>query len=94
MKSIPNPPAGLEAETPIISLAGDRPETLSDQYETARRALMEAVEAMADAMPHGRNFIGKEYAPAREAHEKRIKNLREMAGDMDKLAEYCAAFIK
>lgn len=67
---------------PTVNLNGDRREELVRQLLAARVALQAAAAAVAEAMPHGRNYQGGtpgQYSTDRAEAEENIRVLRGMA---------------
>lgn len=82
---------------PTIHLNGDRAETLVDQYLDVRTKLGEALDALYQSGPNGRNFYvqGDEaFTTARKEHDARTEAVRGVIADIDALLEHCAEFVK
>ncbi len=83
-------------EKPIINLNGDRAETLTQGYTKARRAVSDALAALFECTPHGRNYpMGNDsYRLARGEHGNRIIKLGKILRELQDLEFYCSEFIK
>jgi hypothetical protein len=77
--------------TPQISINGTNPRNLVEDYSRARSALMEAVRALQEASPNGRDYQRDptEFEAARRQHADRIKRLESVRHELEELAEFC-----
>lgn len=93
----PEKPKGYEIEAPLISLNGDKPEVLTEQYEAIARECRRLLTVMAENAPHGRNFQGQGQAAFSQVQDLFRADVTAIARIENKymaLAEYTAAFIK
>lgn len=87
---------GLEAGqreiiAPTIHSNGTSRDALLDAYCVAGGALTQALEALADAGPNGRDYYPQGSDAIRRAtaeHEARLKKLREVRDELRALAEH------
>ena len=65
---------------PLKSLNGSSMRTMAEDHTKVYHALEEAVLKLAEASPHGRDYIGREdtYQAAREEHDEQLRSLRKM----------------
>ena len=65
---------------PTKSLAGSSMSDMAEDHAKVYHALQEALEKMASASPHGRDYIGREdvYQAARQEHHEQLASLRKM----------------
>jgi hypothetical protein len=77
---------------PIVNLNGSSRHSLIEARKKARIALMDAMDAMRDMAPHGRDYIGNTNALGRDAEvfSGRMMALRQMEEDI--LSEALALF--
>ena len=71
----------LPRVAPIVNLNGTSREELINQIQQANAAINNAIDALMDAMPHGRDYqLNKsgEYEVARGAHLAKIEMLHEI----------------
>jgi hypothetical protein len=76
---------------PTIHLNGTSAESLRDQYETALRATMRAVECLSDAAPNGRDYYtqGPDVGTrAAKEHAERLEKLLAVQRDLQALFEH------
>jgi hypothetical protein len=73
---------------PILNLNGTDGQELFDANRKVVHMLDEAVAALQQTAPHGRDYIGhpEEFARAREEHWHRLNTLRGMVHELDILA--------
>ena len=65
---------------PNINLNGDKRDDIQDQMIEARQALLDAVEKMEAAMPHGRDYPSSvHYRIARDEAVRRIAAAQDLA---------------
>lgn len=77
---------------PIVRLGGTHPRTLFDQYLTAAEAVRAALEALPQAAPHSRDYIGRdaEHAAAVAAHAVREVLLKRVKNELFSLASHAS----
>lgn len=65
---------------PLKSLNGSSMRTLAEDHTKVYHALEQALEKLAEASPHGRDYIGREevYQAARADHDEQLRSLRKM----------------
>lgn len=73
---------------PKVNINGTSAADLQDQYVIAWRAIREAIEAVADATPHGRDYQlnPDEYQGARDEHYERIVKLKAVEQELFDIA--------
>ena len=76
---------------PTINRNGSSAESLTRKYGAARIAVMNALDALSEAAPHGRDYQLNPgaYMVAAIEHERRYKALRDIRDEMEKLELYC-----
>ena len=77
---------------PIVNLNGSSRHSLIEARKKARIAIVDAMDAMRDMAPHGRDYIGNAEALGRDAEvfSSRMMALRQMEEDI--LSEALALF--
>lgn len=78
---------------PSIHLNGTSAGALFDGYVKAMLAVDAAIEKLAQASPHGRDYYPQgddAFDKARAEHTARIHALRGVAGELRDLAEHCS----
>lgn len=91
----PDPPKGYESETPFVNMNGDRPEVLTDQFETVASEIRRLLTLMSENAPHGRNFVSQDkFFAAQEKFRADVAAIAAIENKYSALAEYTAAFIK
>ena len=79
-----------QAPLPSITRNGSSPARLAEDYEVARLAIDKALECLRDTVPNARDYLlVGDYVDARTAHERRVRQLVEMASDMATLVRHC-----
>lgn len=75
---------------PTINLGGTHPSTLISDYTKAWTALNEAMAAVREAYPHGRDYQvpDSKYEVARREHDDRILKLQQIINDYDDLISH------
>lgn len=74
--------------TPTVHLNGTGARQLAEQYETAYRALTAALEALAAARPHGRDYYVQNpdaYTAARDEHQVREQAVEAVRDEIEAL---------
>lgn len=72
-------------KTPTIHLNGTSADALLSQYAAAYKAVDDALNALAQSAPHGRDYYVQEqnaYEEAREEHRERLNKLRHVRGEL------------
>ncbi len=83
-------------KTPSIHTNGTSAEALASGFETALRALEQAIACLQDAAPNGRDYYRQgtsAYAEAASEHEARVGKLTAVRGDLFVLYEHTQAAI-
>lgn len=78
---------------PTIHLNGSSPDTLYEQYTNASRAIAEAIDALREAAPHGRDYYPQEGDGIREAtaeHVARLAKLESVLAEVKELTRHVA----
>jgi len=77
---------------PSVHLGGTSARTLFDQYLTAAEAVRAALEALPQAAPHMRDYIGRDddYRAAEAAHGVRQVLLKQVKNELFSLASHAA----
>lgn len=78
---------------PSIHMNGSSASALFDGYVAAMLAVDAAIEKLAQASPHGRDYYlqgGDAFDKARAEHTARLHALRGVAGELRELAEHCS----
>lgn len=70
--------------TPLITISGDKRETLVNDRAAVLPALREAMKLMAETKPNGRNYIGHTdtYERDRAIYVERYKTLQNLHDDI------------
>ena len=78
---------------PFGSLAGSTMRELGRVNAVASYELRKALEAMVEAAPHPRDYIGQDerYQAARSEHLTNIKTIRDLTNAYEEKAMYCFA---
>lgn len=74
---------------PTVHLNGTSRESLMDQYRAAYRAVQDALKALANASPHGRDYYVQEdgaYNRAAREHNERCEKLRIVSDELLEIA--------
>lgn len=77
-------------QLPQININGTARSDLLEQYLTAKRALDHAIEALAEAYPHGRDYQTLPHGAHQQAmneHADRMRRLRTIRAEVETLAE-------
>lgn len=78
---------------PTIHLNGSSRGDLFDAYVDATVAVEAAIDAVAKASPHGRDYYpqgGDAFDKARAEHNARLEALNKVANELHRLAEHCS----
>jgi hypothetical protein len=82
---------------PTVHTNGDRAETLLEQYRTALNSVSDAMVALRECTPNGRNY----YPISNEAihvaiaeHSKRVEALQKVYDELLDLAQHVSQFLK
>lgn len=78
---------------PTLHLNGTSANSLYEGYIEAWKAIHAAIDHLAAAAPHGRDYYPQgpdAYDEARKEHNKRMNALQSMSEDMMNLAQHCA----
>lgn len=74
---------------PTVHLNGTSRESLIRGLEKAYVAITQAIDAVCDAAPHGRDYyvqdLGDAYNRARDEHESRVRKLVEVRNEIEEL---------
>lgn len=74
---------------PTVHLNGTSAEDLIQQYRKAYRATQDALKALAESAPHGRDYYVQSdgaFEKARKEHESRAERLRAVSDELLELA--------
>jgi hypothetical protein len=75
-------------EIPRVSkLTGTMPSELLETYIDAKQAVSRAIEAAGRVWPNARDYQGGSINKAMEEHSDRIKRLRQVAAELETIAE-------
>lgn len=80
-------------QLPQINLNGTGGVQLMEQYLLARKAVQDAIEAVAEAAPHGRDYQTLPPGSAHKAmeeHVDRMNRLRSVHNELEAIAEHLA----
>lgn len=75
--------------SPLVHLGGTSSDRLEEQLRTAGAAGRKFLDALAEAEPHGRDYLplGSEaYAKARRHHEARLALVRSIVEELESIA--------
>ena len=76
-------------QIPTVHLNGTGHKGLTEQYESAYRAVMDAIDALALIAPHGRDYYVQSdpaaYTKARGEHNDRLTRLQTVADELSAL---------
>ena len=78
--------------TPTIHLNGTSARDLAEVYSNAARAVDEAIDAIAQASPNGRDYYPQgpdAMAKAVDEHSARLEALRQIRTELEELCVYC-----
>jgi hypothetical protein len=76
---------------PTVHLNGTSRDALRLQYATASRAVGEAVLALEEAYPNARDYYvqgADAFSIASREHSARVRTLRDMRADLDRILEH------
>lgn len=76
---------------PTVHLNGTSAQDLLEGYERAHEALREAMEALAQAAPNGRDYYVQQpgaFESAIAEHQSRMTRLRDVSLELEALAEH------
>lgn len=76
---------------PTIHLNGSSPESLREGYRKAAEALYDAISALCEAGPHGRDYYLQSNTAIYEAvaeHASRVDRLKSVQDELVQLAEH------
>lgn len=80
---------------PNIHSNGSHPNSLSNYYIEALRAIDTAIDAAMDTAPHGRDYFkAEEFDTAQNEYFARLRMLREVRGEMDNLLTHVSRHVK
>jgi hypothetical protein len=71
----------------INKLSGTMPSELLETYIDAKQVVSRAIEAVGRVWPNGRDYQGGSINKAMEEHSDRIKRLRQVAAELETIAE-------
>lgn len=74
----------------INELSGTNQEDLLTDYLTALNAVRKATEAVSSVWPNGRDYQGGDIRKAMGEHAERLKKLRQVAAELETIAESIA----
>ena len=79
-----------ELVKPFININGSDPDRMMEDILAARDKLSEAIKAMKEIIPHGRDYPGRTdlYAKARDQHLDRIRALIKIENEMYEIVEH------
>jgi hypothetical protein len=79
---------------PTLHLNGTSAGSLLEGWERAHAALCDAMQALAQAAPNGRDFYVQQagaFEAAQAEHEERMRRLHEVRRELEALSEHVAA---
>ena len=83
----------METITPIVHINGTSGDVLAEAYERATNALHDALEALCEACPNGRDYypLGPDaFGRAQKQHEERVTKLRATLSELAMIRESIA----
>lgn len=88
----------LSIQYPIITLNGNKAQTLAEEYHEIVLACENLREKMLDATPHGRNYQSAnhttDYNKALEEHRERLRALSKITKEVESLRDFCLKQVK
>jgi hypothetical protein len=78
-----------ELKLPTVHLNGSSKDLLLEANQAARSAIGEAIRALSDAAPHGRDYYPQgddAYYAARDEHVARLRKLADVNAELEQIA--------